>query len=560
MRRRPAVFLDRDGTLTEPRHYPSLPEHLVLSPGVGPPLRCLQERGIALVVVTNQSGLARGLFDADVLESMHAHLRSQLAAEGVTLDAVLHCPHHVDGVVPHLAVACECRKPKPGLLLKAARDLGLDLSSSWMVGDFASDVEAGRRAGCRTARITRGDAVVMESEPADIRASSAGEALHAIWRSLMASGVMDGSMRVRTADGSAQLADGRCISFYNDGPAPPRVVQDRRELPSRPAPGRLRWDPLEEDWVISAPYRAARTSAAETVCPLCPSRGGLTTEIPVEDYDVAVIDNRYPALNGGDVVLGRGSPLVDAPASGACEVVSFGSDHHIPLSRHPVDRVRTVITAWADRTRVLGTRPEVCQVVCFENRGAQIGASLDHPHGQIYAYPFLPARLARIQACAERTHERGDGCEACNLIERESAARERVVVEAERWTAFVPYAARWPYEIFVYPRRHVPDLPALTAAEVTELAGVYRSVIGCFDRVAATPLPYMALWVQAPARSGREHSHLHARVFTDRCSETVVKKPAAGELGAGAFVSETEPERAAALLRAALTTEEVACG
>lgn len=559
---RPAVFLDRDGTLTEPRHYPSRPEHLVLARGIGPPLRGLHQRGVALVVVTNQSGLARGLFSAEDLESMHAHLRSQLTAQGVTLDAILHCPHHVDGVVPHLAVACTCRKPEPGLLLKAARDLELDLSSSWMVGDFASDVEAGRRAGCRTAWIAPGDAADMAT-PASIRASSTAEALCAIRDRFSAQHAADGPARLQTrTDGTGLLADGRRIYFYDDGPTAPRVVSDRRALPPRRFAGRLRWDPLEEEWVVSAPYRKARASGAEEACPLCPSRDGAATEIPARDYDVAVIENRYPALDGADVVLEPCGPLADAPASGACEVVSFGSDHTLPLSRLPVGRVRTVITAWADRTRALSARREVAQVVCFENRGASIGASLGHPHGQIYAYPFLPARLARIHACAERAHRRGDGCVGCTLIKHEEAARERVVIESEHWLAFVPYANRWPYEIFVYPRRHVPDLPALTAAETTELAGVYRVVLGCFDRAAATPLPYMALWMQAPTRSGREHGHLHARVFSDRASEAAVKRPAAGELGAGAFVSETDPERTAARLRALLRdrSEEVTCG
>ncbi|WP_205314843.1 galactose-1-phosphate uridylyltransferase [Nonomuraea lactucae] len=554
MTRRPAVFLDRDGTLTEPRHYPSRPEHLVLSPGVAPHLRALRERGLALVVVTNQSGLARGLFGGDDLEAMHSHLRCRLAAEGVTLDAILHCPHHAEGVVPHLAVACDCRKPAPGLLLRAAHELGLDLSASWMVGDFASDVEAGRRAGCRTARVCYGGACDTESDGADIRASSTAEALRAIRDRVVAQeGCSRGVPAVTVTSG--RLADGRRVHFYDDGQVRPRVVRDRRTLPPLQPPGTLRWDPLEEEWVISAPSRRARTRGGEKVCPLCPSRGDLATEIPAESYDVVVIDNRYPALTGSDAVPHRpehGGVLADVPASGACEVVSFGSDHDVPLSRLPVERVRTVITAWADRTLALGARREVAQVLCFENRGAQIGASLAHPHGQIYAYPFVPARFARVQACAERAHERGEGCIACRLIERETAARERLVVQREHWTAFVPYAARWPYEIYLYPRRHLPDLPALTPDETTELAHVYRSVIGCLDRVAATPLPYMSLWMQAPARRGREYSHLHARIFTDRYSEASVKRPAAGELGAGAFVSETDPERTAALLRAAL--------
>lgn len=151
--RRPAVFLDRDGTLTEPRHYPSRPEDLVLQACVGPPLRALQQAGFALVVVTNQSGLARGLFDEAAVPPMHRRLRALLAGHRVRLDGIYLCPHHPSGSVPRLSVVCSCRKPAPGMLHRAAGDLDRDLSSSWMVGDSAGDIEAGRRAGTRTALV-----------------------------------------------------------------------------------------------------------------------------------------------------------------------------------------------------------------------------------------------------------------------------------------------------------------------------------------------------------------------------------------------------------------------
>ena len=151
-----ALFLDRDGTLVHPRHYPSRPEDLVLFDGIGRQLRSLQQGGFRLVVITNQSGLARGYFTEGDLRRMHDHLAAQLARFGVRLDAIYHCPHHPDGAVPELAVRCECRKPEPGLLLRAAADLGLDLARSWFVGDILDDVEAGRRAGCRTILVDLG--------------------------------------------------------------------------------------------------------------------------------------------------------------------------------------------------------------------------------------------------------------------------------------------------------------------------------------------------------------------------------------------------------------------
>jgi len=154
--RQRAVFLDRDGTLVHARHYPSRPEDLQLYSGIGPALSRIQQLGFPLVVITNQSALARGFFTTDDLERMHDYLRDCLAGWGVRLDAIYYCPHHPDGVVPKLSVRCDCRKPRPGMLLRAAKDLNISLKKSWMIGDILDDVEAGNRAGCRTILVDLG--------------------------------------------------------------------------------------------------------------------------------------------------------------------------------------------------------------------------------------------------------------------------------------------------------------------------------------------------------------------------------------------------------------------
>lgn len=153
---RRAVFLDRDGTLVHPRHYPSRPEDLVLFDGIGPELRTLQQAGFQLVVITNQAGIARGLFSERELRLMHDHLRRELGRLSVHLDGIYHCPHHVEGVVPDLSIRCSCRKPEPGMLLRAAEDRGIELRESWFVGDILDDVEAGNRAGARTILVDLG--------------------------------------------------------------------------------------------------------------------------------------------------------------------------------------------------------------------------------------------------------------------------------------------------------------------------------------------------------------------------------------------------------------------
>jgi D-glycero-D-manno-heptose 1,7-bisphosphate phosphatase len=151
-----ALFLDRDGTLVHPRHYPARPEDLWLYDGIGHELRLLQRAGFRLVVITNQSGLARGYFDTDALRGMHDHLTRELAKLDVQIDGIYFCPHHPEGTIAELAIDCNCRKPRPGMLLQAAADLALDLRSSWFVGDILDDVEAGNRAGCRTILVDLG--------------------------------------------------------------------------------------------------------------------------------------------------------------------------------------------------------------------------------------------------------------------------------------------------------------------------------------------------------------------------------------------------------------------
>ncbi len=151
-----AVFLDKDGTLVEDVPYNVDPDRIRLAPGAVVALRLMAEAGYALVVVSNQSGVARGLFDVAALHTVERRLSDLVAPAGIAFAGFYWCPHHPDGCVPQFSFACECRKPAPGLLRRAAADLGLDLAASWMVGDILNDVEAGRRAGCRTILVNNG--------------------------------------------------------------------------------------------------------------------------------------------------------------------------------------------------------------------------------------------------------------------------------------------------------------------------------------------------------------------------------------------------------------------
>lgn len=165
--RRKAAFIDRDGVINEERHYVHRIEDFALLPGVPEGLALLRDAGFLLIVVTNQAGIARGYYDRAAVDTLHQHLRAQLATHGVALDAIYLCPHHPDGSVPALAVACDCRKPAPGMLLQAARDFDIDLAASVLVGDKAGDIDAGRHAGLtRMALVESGHAISAEERAA----------------------------------------------------------------------------------------------------------------------------------------------------------------------------------------------------------------------------------------------------------------------------------------------------------------------------------------------------------------------------------------------------------
>ena len=189
-------------------------------------------------------------------------------------------------------------------------------------------------------------------------------------------------------------------------------------------------------------------------------------------------------------------------------MVCFTSDHDASFATLSPHRVRTVIDVWADRTVELGARDDVEHVFCFENRGQEIGVTLHHPHGQIYAYPYVPARTRDLLAQAQAHHVRTGRLLGADILDAELADGSRVVIRGRYWTAYVPYAARWPVEVHLAPNRDVPDLASLDAAERDELATVYLDLLGRLDRFYATDdgdridLPYIAAWHQAPATGG----------------------------------------------------------
>lgn len=357
-----------------------------------------------------------------------------------------------------------------------------------------------------------------------------------------------------------QLADGRELIYFDEtAPAAethrtPGLVRDQRPLDPRGATGQLRYDALNDDWVAIAAHRQGRTYLPPAdQCPLCPTTAANPSEIPAADYDVAVFENRFPSFGPDTGTIGQDPGWgTTAPSFGRCEVVAFTSEHTGSFSDLTPQRALTVIEAWAHRTAALSALEGVKQVFPFENRGSEIGVTLHHPHGQIYAYPYIPAKSAAMANAARGHFEATGGSSTLlgSILEKEAADGSRMVLAGEHFSAYVPFAARWPVEVHLVPHRHVPDFAALTSAEREELATVYLELLRRFDRLYGTPMPYIAAWHQAPLEPElRGPSRLHLQLTSPRRAADKLKFLAGSEAAMGAFINDTTPEDVARRLR-----------
>ncbi|MDK4292863.1 galactose-1-phosphate uridylyltransferase [Corynebacterium propinquum] len=384
-----------------------------------------------------------------------------------------------------------------------------------------------------------------------------------------------------------QLADGRELLYFDDTPEfvsgeRTRTLVDERELPAASSASDLRQDPLTGAWYTYAAHRMNRTfmpPANEN--PLAPTRPGqLPTEIPADDYDVVVFQNRFPSLAQSESQAGLNADSGPAtgtaapafvpskPGHGRCEVVCFTPDSQVSFRDLPYTRARTIVEAWAHRTKELSALPGIEYVYPFENRGEEIGVTLQHPHGQIYAYPFVPERAAQIAARAQEFREAQGGTETGgagtgpdlfeHILDSEHADGQRVVVQGEYFTAFVPAAAKWPVEIMLVPHRAVPNFAELHDAEKDELTRLYLDILERMDRFfdGVERTPYIASWNQAPVNAP-EDGRLHLQLFSLMRSPGRMKFLAGSESGQGAWISDTTPERIAARFRE-VAEEEVA--
>ncbi|MDA8026891.1 MAG: galactose-1-phosphate uridylyltransferase [Actinomycetota bacterium] len=317
-----------------------------------------------------------------------------------------------------------------------------------------------------------------------------------------------------------------------------------------------RFDPTRNEWVTFATHRQDRTYKPKAdFCPLCPTKSGARrTEIDRETFEIVTFDNRFPAFSPTAPESGVSSTQFHpvAPANGRCEVVVYSDDHHLTFSDLTSARVRMLVDVWVDRWKVLGSEDDIAYVMPFENKGEEVGTTLSHPHGQIYGYPFIPPVPLKELTTAEDYFEKNHRCVECDAIQGELHDGSRIVFQNNFVVAWVPFWARYPYEVHVAPKHHEPNLATMSDEVRKDFADALLRVAKNYDLLFGFSLPYIMGFHQSPTDGDmrwNDFSHLHVEFTPPHRSADKLKFLAGSESAGGAFISDVAPESAATLLR-----------
>ena len=345
--------------------------------------------------------------------------------------------------------------------------------------------------------------------------------------------------------------DGRPLLLYSRRPIDEQLTAPSPSPDPSNANAHLRWHPLRGEWVAYATHRQNRTFLPPPEYnPLGPTVAGAPpTELPDADFDAAVFENLFPTLtmNAHDP---PSLAVPTLPALGVCEVVVFTRDARGSLGALPLDHLELLLEVWADRYRTLGASAAIQYVFPFENRGVEVGVTLHHPHGQIYAYPFVPPIAAR-ELAQQRAYfdEHGRGLLEA-MVGAELEAQSRVLYAGVETTAFVPICARYPYEVWIAPRRAIASVADLDGPGRKDFARALKTVLLKYDGLWQRPFPYIMVFNQAPT-DGEPHpeAHLHVEFYPPYRMPNRLKFLAGSEIGAGVFTADTDPDRTAAELQ-----------
>lgn len=313
----------------------------------------------------------------------------------------------------------------------------------------------------------------------------------------------------------------------------------------------LRWNPLLKDWTMVAAHRQNRPDMPKDFCPFCPDSG----KVP-EDYDVYKYDNDFPVLSQeppepDDV----GSEFYKTKeAYGKCEVILYSPDHNASLCELNVEHIKKLVDLWTERFLELSKDEKIKYIFIFENRGKEVGVTMPHPHGQIYAYPFMPLKIRTELDSSRDYYEENNECLFCKINEEEIKFKDRLIMENEDFMAFLPFFTDYPYGIYISSKRHLSNFGQFSEGERESFAKILKDVTGTFDTLFNKKFPYMMAIHQNPVNSPEygnheDYYHFHVEFYPPLRGENSIKYNASSETGAWAAANPRSLEDTAVELR-----------
>ncbi len=317
----------------------------------------------------------------------------------------------------------------------------------------------------------------------------------------------------------------------------------------------LRWNPLLGTWTMVASSRQNRPHMPEGNCPFCPGQGKL------KDYDVLKYDNDFPVLSPNpDTVKSAGTGVYkSAEARGKCEVILYSSDHKQNLYEMSLKHIEKIVGLWAKRDEALSKDKKIKYVFVFENKGEEVGVTMTHPHGQIYAYPFVPLKLKTELDNAKTYHKTNKSCVICDMNEAEARAGKRIIYENKSFLVYLPHFTDYPYGVFISSKAHIACISGLDEAGKKDLAEALKITEGAFDKIFNRPFPFMMCVHQRPVndktyKDSSRYFHLHIEFYPPLRAKDRIKYYASSESGAWAaantaLVEDTAREMISAKLK-----------
>ena len=312
----------------------------------------------------------------------------------------------------------------------------------------------------------------------------------------------------------------------------------------------LRWNPLIKDWVMIASHRQNRPQMPKDWCPFCPGSGKVPDKFTVYEYD-----NDFPALSQNPPVPDDVETEIykTKPAYGKCEVILYSPEHTVTLPELPVPHIRELVDLLTERFNEISKDEKIKYVFIFENRGAAVGVTMPHPHGQIYGYSVIPKKIELEIDSFKEHREKTGHCLMCDMMHDEIEAKSRVICENDDFIVFLPFFCEYPYGVYIVSKRHIQNLNEMTDAEKNNLAAILKETAGTLDSLFGFTFPYMMCMYQNPVNTGEntDFHHFHIAFYPPMRSADKIKYCASSETGAWAHCNPTAPEEKAEELRQA---------